>query len=338
MAEVKVGVIGCGYWGPNLIRNFHKIEDCEMAMVADLNPERLKSMKASYPGLKVTSNHEELLTDPSIDAVAIATPVSTHYELAKQALLEGKHVLIEKPLTATVAEGEELVDLAEEKGKKLMVDHTFIYCGPVRKVAELINQGELGDIYYFDSVRVNLGLFRHDVNVIWDLAPHDFSIMDHLLGKTPVSLTAIGANHIGYPETHENIAYVAVNFDNHVLAHFHLNWLTPVKIRRTLVGGSKKMVIYDHLDPDNQVKVFDKGVDIENREDIHKTLIQYRTGDMYAPKIAQTEPLEEMARHFLDCIKTGKQPLTDGEAGLRVVKLLTACDRSMKNGSEAVKI
>lgn len=336
---IRVGVIGCGYWGPNLVRNFYKIKGCELVAVADLNPKRLEFIKALYPTLEATTNVQDLLNNPEIDAIAIATPISTHYELAKEALIKGKHVLVEKPLTATVAQGEELIELAGKNKRILMVDHTFIYCGPVRKVRELIDQGKLGEIYYFDSVRVNLGLFQHDVNVVWDLAPHDFSIMDHLIGKDPVSVSAIGANHINYSEkAYENIAYVTVSFDNQILAHFHLNWLSPVKIRRTLIGGSKKMVIYDHLDPDNQVKVFDKGVEVETREDIHKTLVQYRMGDMHAPKIDQTEPLEVMCRHFIDCIQNGKRPITDGVAGLRVVKLLEACDKSMRNRGGTVKL
>jgi len=336
---IKVGVIGCGYWGPNLVRNFYKVKDCKIDAVADLDPERLQFIKSSYPALKATTNYQELLGDHDIDAVAIATPISTHYELAKKALINRKHVLVEKPLTATVHQGQELIELAERYGRILMVDHTFIYCGAVRKIRELIDRGELGEIYYFDSARVNLGLFQHDVNVIWDLAPHDFSIMDHLIGKDPVIVSAIGANHITYTEKPlENIAYVTVLFENQLIAHFHLNWLTPVKIRKTLIGGSKKMVIYDHLDPDNQVKVFDKGVDVETREDIHKTLVQYRTGDMYAPKIDQTEPLEVMCQHFIDCIKNNKRPITDGVAGLRVVKLLEACDKSIKNKGKGVEL
>lgn len=337
--SIKVGVIGCGYWGPNLVRNFHKVEGCEISAVADLNPKRLDFIKASYPMLKTTSNYQELLEDASIDAIAIATPIYTHHQLAKQALTSRKHVLVEKPLTSSVAESEELIELAAKNDRTLMVDHTFIYCGPVRKIRQLIDQGELGDIYYFDSVRVNLGLFQHDVNVVWDLAPHDFSIMDYLIAKEPVSVSAVGANHIDYTdEPLENIAYVTVNFADHILAHFHLNWLTPVKIRRALIGGSKKMIIYDHLDPDNQVKVFDKGVKLETKEDIHKTLVQYRTGDMYAPKIDQCEPLERMCRHFIDSIENDSKPITDGEAGLRVVKVLEACNESMKNEGKAVRL
>lgn len=336
---IKVGVIGCGYWGPNLIRNFHKIEGCEMSIAADLDAKRRNFIQSSYPTVEVTRNADELFENPDIDAVAIATPISTHYDLAKKALKEGKHVLVEKPMTATPAQGEELIQLAEDRERTLMVDHTFIYCGPVRKIRELIDQGELGDIYYFDSVRVNLGLFQHDVNVVWDLAPHDFSIMDHLLEKEPATVSAIGANHIDYSKKElENIAYVTVDFGDQVIAHFHLNWLTPVKVRRTLIGGSKKMVVYNHLEPDNQVKIFDKGVEVETKEDVHETLVQYRTGDMYAPKIDQTEPLEVMCSHFIDCIQTGKKPITDGEAGLQVVKLLESCDRSMENRGGRVKV
>ena len=336
---IKVGVIGYGYWGPNLVRNFHKVENCEMVAVADFDPKRLQLANTSYPALRVTANPEELLNDSRIDAIVIATPVSTHYELAKKALINGKHVLVEKPLAATVTQAQELIELGQKHRRTLMVDHTFIYSGPVRKIHELIKRGELGEVYYFDSVRVNLGLFQHDVNVVWDLAPHDFSIMDYLIGKDPVSVAAIGAHHINYAEKAlENIAYVTISFDNQVLAHFHLNWLSPVKIRRTLIGGSKKMIIYDHLDPDNQVKLFNKGVAVKEREDIHKTLVQYRIGDMFAPKIDQTEPLEIMCRHFIDCIENNRTPITDGVNGLRVVKLLDACDRSMAEGGASIKL
>ena len=334
---LKVAVIGYGYWGPNLARNFHRSEKTELAAVVDAAEARRQLAEVTYPGVRTTANLEDVLGDTSVDAVAIATPVDTHFDLGGQALRAGKHVLLEKPLTASVEEAEELIRLAEEQKRTLMVDHTFLYCGPVRKLRELVDVEELGEIQYLDSVRVNLGLFRHDINVVWDLAPHDFSIMDYVLQASPTSVVACGATHFDYsPKPLENTAYVHVGFENHLLAHFHVNWLTPVKIRRMLICGSRKMVIYDHLDADNQIKVFDKGVDLVAKEDIHRVLVQYRMGDMYAPKIDQTEPLLTMCEHFADCIKTGTRPISDGQAGLKVVKLLDACDRSL--AKDGVKV
>lgn len=336
---VRVGVIGYGYWGPNLVRNLAKVDDCQIIAVADVNPKRLQMAKKQYPFLEVTASAEELAKRTDIDAVAIATPVATHYLLAKRALEQGKHVLLEKPLVETVSQARELVDLANRRKRTLMVDHTFIYSGAVRKIKELITQGEIGDIYYFDSVRVNLGLFQHDVNVLWDLCPHDLSIMSYLIGRKPISVSAIGASHIRYGDKPlESVAYVTVQLEGGILAHFHVNWLSPVKVRRTLIGGSKKMIVYDHLDPDNQVKLYDKGVEVATSEERYKALIQYRTGDMYAPKLDQTEPLELVCKDFVEGIRTGKTPLTDGEAGLRVVQLLEAAQRSMDCGGEVVAL
>lgn len=329
--KIKVGVIGCGYWGPNLIRNFTKVAGFDMTIVADLEQERLDLMKRQYPHLQTTKHYQEILADPDIDAVAVVTPISTHYEIAREALLQGKHVLVEKPMTQTVPEAMELIELAEKKRRILMVDHTFIYTGAVRKIKEIIASGELGEILYFDSIRINLGLFQHDVNVLWDLAPHDFSIMDFLLDKKPLGVSATGAAPIAYNNL-VSIAYVTVTFEDNSIAHFNSSWLSPVKIRRTLIGGSRKMLVYDHLKHDDQVKVYDKGVDIETKEAIYETLIQYRTGDMYAPKVDQTEALEAECKHFLDCITTTKRPITDGWAGLRVVKMLQAAEKSMANG------
>lgn len=329
---VRLGVIGCGYWGPNLIRNFAKSKDCQLVAVADMDPRRLEDIRRLYPALKTWTSVPALLDDESLDAVAIATPISTHYELAKRALQRGKHILIEKPMTTTVAQAEELIGLAEKNQRVLMVDHTFIYSGAVRKVRELIDAGELGQVYYYDSVRVNMGLFQRDVNVLWDLAPHDFSIMTYLIDKEPVSVSAMGASPLRWDGwAQESIAYVTVEFGDGTLAHFHVNWLSPVKVRRTLIGGSRKMVIYDHLDPDNQVKVFDKGVEMQTDRERYQALVQYRTGDMVAPKIDQTEALEVACQHFVECIQTGKRPLTDGYAGLRVVRLLEAAQQSMEN-------
>lgn len=336
---VRVGIIGYGYWGPNLVRNFAKIDDCQIIAIADMNPKRLQMAKRQYPFLDVTASAEQLIRRTDIDAVAIAIPVAAHYPVAKSALEEGKHVLLEKPLVETTSQAHELIDLANRNKKTLMVDHTFIYSGAVRKIKELITQGEIGDIYYFDSVRVNLGLFQHDVNVLWDLCPHDFSIMSYLIDRAPLSVSAIGTSPIRYGSKQiESIVYVTVQLEGGILAHFHANWLSPVKIRRVLIGGSKKMVVYDHLDPDNQVKIYDKGIEVATTEERYKALIQYRTGDMYAPKLDQTEPLELVCRHFIDCVKTGEPPLTDGEAGLRVVQLLETAQRSLERSGEVMKL
>jgi predicted dehydrogenase len=336
---IRVGVIGYGYWGPNLVRNFAKVDECQIIAVADVSPKRLQIAQKQHPFLEATTSADEIIKRTDIDALAIATPVATHYALAKSALEHGKHVLVEKPLTEKVSQACELIELANRHKKTLMVDHTFIYSGAVRKIKELITQGEIGDIYYFDSVRVNLGLFQHDVNVLWDLCPHDFSIMSYLIEKEPISVSAIGASHIHYGNKPlESVAYVTVQLEGGILAHFHVNWLSPVKIRRTLIGGSKKMIVYDHLDPDNQVKVYDKGVEVATSEERYQALIQYRTGDMYAPKLDQTEPLELVCKHFVECVRTGKTPLTDGEAGLKVVRLLEAAQQSLQFAGAVVKL
>ena len=333
MNAVRVGVIGCGYWGPNLIRNFVNEPQTEAVAIADLDEGRLNRVGRQYPSVETTTDVEGLLTRDDIDAVAIATPVSTHYELAKAALEQGKHVLLEKPMTASVAEADDLIDLAEQRGRILMVDHTFLYTGAVRKVRELIDQGELGELFYLDSIRINLGLFQHDVNVLWDLAPHDFSIMDHWIGRSPQKVSAMGASPVPYPDKKlASIAYVTVDYGDDVIAHFHVSWLSPLKTRRMLLGGSRKMVVYNHLDVDNQVKVYDKGVEIQSAEERRQYMIQRRMGDMHAPKVDQTEALGLVAQHFAECIQTDQQPLTDGRAGRRVVQLLEASQRSMANG------
>jgi predicted dehydrogenase len=335
----NIGLIGCGYWGPNLLRNFMKIRGARVVAVADLNPARLQYVQSSYPAVEVTSSPSRVLESDEIDAVVIATPISTHYALAREALFHGKHVLLEKPMTASVSESDDLVELAHERRKVLMVDHTFIYSGAVRKLRDLIDSGQLGDIYYYDSVRINLGLFQPDVNVLWDLAPHDFSIMLHLIHKNPVAVNALGASPVVWRGwRRESIAYVAVHFSDGTIAHFHVNWLSPMKVRRTIIGGSSKMVIYDHLDPDNQVKIYDKGVRIDDNGERYKTLVQYRTGDLLAPKVDQTEALEIACKHFVQCMRTGDIPITDGAAGLRVVQLVEAAQRSMRNQGEKVEL
>jgi len=331
---INIGVIGCGYWGPNLIRNMAKVPGCRVAAVADQRLDRLESVKWLSPGMRLTTSARELVESDSIDGIVIATPISTHFELAKACLTNGKHVLIEKPLTTKVAEAKELISLAEETGRVLMVDHTFIYSGAVRKLREIVDSGELGEIYYYDSVRLNLGLFQQDVNVLWDLAPHDFSLLTHLLDKRPIHVSALGSSPVrwnGWKQ--ESIAYVNVELEEGAIAHFHLNWLSPVKLRRTLIGGSRRMVMYDHLDADNQLKIFDKGVEILQDHERYKALVQYRTGDLLVPKVDQTEALETACNHFIHCIQTGEKPITDGYAGLKVVELLVMAERSIAERS-----
>ncbi|MDO8749586.1 MAG: Gfo/Idh/MocA family oxidoreductase [Dehalococcoidia bacterium] len=339
MTLLRVAVVGAGYWGPNLIRNFHKLGNCQLVAVADLDPKALNGIKRSYGSVETTTDAGSLLTRPDIDAVAIATPPHTHYQLARKALENGKHVLIEKPLTDSTADAEELVKLAEKTKRTLMVDHTFVYSGPVRKIRGMVDSNELGEIWYLDSVRIDLGLFTNDTNVVWDLAPHDLSIMGYLLDARPVEVSATGASPVKYFDGKvESIAYITVRLDNGCITHFHLSWLSPVKIRRILIGGSKKMLVYDHLDPDHQVVIYDKGVDITSEEERRRFLVQRRTGDMYAPKIDQTEPLETMCKHFVECALTGKRPITDGVSGLNVVRLIEATMESMRLGGAVVAL
>ncbi len=332
---LRVGLIGYGYWGPNILRNFAATEGATPAMLCDLDPSRLAKAEQRFPGLQTTTDVDALISNPEIDAVAIVTPVSTHFPLAKKALENGKHVLVEKPLTATVAEAEALVALAEERNLRLMVDHTFLYHGPVLTVKALIDKGELGDVLYYDSTRINLGLFQTDVSVVWDLASHDFSIMDYLIGKDPKVVTAVGTS---FNDTQVSIAYVMVRFEDESLAHFHLNWLSPVKVRRLIIGGTKKMVVSDHASPEESVKVYDSGVDFIESEGVHKTLVQYRIGDMYAPRVANTEPLSLLCKEFVAAIAEGRAPMTDGKAGLRVVRLLEAAQQSLDQGGVAIEL
>jgi predicted dehydrogenase len=333
---MKAAVVGTGYWGPNLIRNFLSLDDIETVVACDQDEERLAKMRKSFHGLDVCCNYREIIRRDDIDIIAIATPVSTHYEIAKESLLSGKHCFIEKPMTSSVAEAEELIDLAAKKNLTLFVDHTFIYTGAVKKMKEVVSSGRLGEIYYFDSVRVNLGLFQHDVNVIWDLAPHDLSIMGYLLDQKPRAVSAIGSCHVG--NGLEDIAYLTLEFDNNLIAHFHVNWLAPMKIRKTLIGGTKSMIIYDDTEASEKVKIYDKGIDVTTREGVYNTLVQYRTGDMLSPKLDQEEALAVASRHFLDCIANGTTPITDGIAGLDVVRILEASGISIRNRGRLVEL
>lgn len=334
---IKVGVIGYGYWGPNLVRNFAEVNGAAIAGVSDQDQKKLDLVQKRYPGIKTTTKFQELLDDPSIDAVAIATPVSTHFELGMAALRAGKHVWLEKPMTETSLQARKLNEEAERRERVLFVDHTFVYTGAVRKMGELIRSGELGKIYYYDSTRVNLGLFQRDVNVISDLAVHDFSILDYLLGEHPVAVSASGINH--FPGTPENLAYITLFYDSGTMAHVNVSWLAPVKVRQILIGGSKKMITYDDLQPSEKVKIYDKGISFtDDPQKIYEMRVGYRTGDMLAPKLNEKEALRAGAEHFIDCIVNRKTPETSGQLGLNVVEIIEAATSSMRGKGETVYI
>ncbi|HLA10257.1 MAG TPA: Gfo/Idh/MocA family oxidoreductase [Pyrinomonadaceae bacterium] len=334
---IKVGVIGYGYWGPNLVRNFMEATGSTVQIVCDLRPERLAQLRHRYPSLETTNRSADLFSTADMDAVVIATPVSTHFELAMAALRAGKHVLVEKPLAGTSEAAVRLIEEAARRNLVLMVDHTFVYTGAVRKIRELIANNQLGEIYYYDAVRVNLGLFQHDVNVIWDLAVHDLSIMDYVLPSRAVAVSATGISHIlGQPE---NVAYITLFFPGPQIAHVHVNWLTPVKVRHTLIGGSEKMILYDDLEPSEKVKIYDKGVTVsQGQEAVYEMLVSYRSGDMWAPRLDSTEALLTEALHFIDCIEHGRRPETDGQAGLRLVEVVEAAERSLRARGELTEI
>jgi predicted dehydrogenase len=334
---IEIGVIGYGYWGPNLVRNFAETDGAAVRAVSDLDPAQRALVQRRYPAVHTTADFRDLLNDPAIDAIAIATPVHTHFELALAALRAGKHVWVEKPMTQTADQARRLIDEADRRGLVLIVDHTFIYTGAVMKMAEIMRAGELGRIYYYDSIRVNLGLFQRDVSVISDLAVHDFSILDHLLGEHPVAVSASGTNH--FPGTPENLAYVTLFYESGTIAHINVSWLAPVKVRQILLGGSRKMITYDDLEPSEKIKVYDKGVSFtDDPRKIHEMRVGYRTGDMWAPRLAVTEALQVEGAHFVDCIEHGRTPRTDGMLGLRVVELIEAASRSMRHRGETVEI
>jgi len=334
---IKFGVIGYGYWGPNLVRNFMNAPGATVLMVCDKREERLKLVREQYSEVEVVTDHQLLIQHPQIDAVIIATPVSLHFDLAMAALKAGKHVFIEKPMTETTVQARQLIEEAERRHRVLMVDHTFIYTGAIKKIRELLDADELGDIYYYDSVRINLGLFQHDVNVIWDLAVHDVAIMDYILPFKPVAVAAHGLSHV--PHQPENIAYLTIYFDQRIIAHIHVNWLAPIKIRHSILGASKKMVVYDDLDKNAPVKVYDKGLSRPPTEsDLHEILLRYRFGDMWAPHIDGTEPLRLIAQHFSDCIRNQTRPKTDGIVGLRTVNILETATRSMHQESKILTL
>jgi predicted dehydrogenase len=334
---IGVGVVGYGYWGPNLVRNFSEALETQVIGVTDLRPERLAVVQNRYPAVQVSTDYKILLANPKIDAVAISTPVSTHFDLAMQALKAGKHVLVEKPLAGSSEQVVALIEEAERRKLVLMVDHTFVYTGAVRKIAEIIRSDALGHLLYYDSVRINLGLFQNDVDVIWDLAVHDFSIMQHLLPEWPCAVAATGMKHV--TGGMENIAYITAFFESNLIAHINVNWLSPVKVRRTLIGGSKQMIVYDDVEGSEKVKIYDRGITVNsNPEDVYKMLLSYRSGDMYGPQLDPTEALKTEARHFAECISKGARPMTDGYAALQVVRVLEAATVSMRDRGRLVEL
>ena len=330
---INVGVIGYGYWGPNVVRNFNAAKNSTVTHVCDTNLETLAHVTKDFPAIKVTTDFASILGDTTIDLVAIVTPVSTHYDLAKKALQNGKHVFVEKPFTQTTAQAEELINLAEQKNLKIQVDHTFLFTGAVTKIKGLMDSGEMGQIYYYDSTRINLGLIQKDVNVIWDLAPHDFAIMLYLMSDRPDAVRVFGKSHVNGME---DVAHILVYFSNNLMAHFNVNWLSPVKIRTTMIGGDKKMLLWNDVTPDEKIKVYDKGVDVKTREDMHDLLINYRSGNMWSPKIDQREALLAEVTQFVEAIEEGKPNLSDGKSGLEVVRLLAACEKSIKHNGGLV--
>lgn len=324
---MNFGVIGYGYWGPNIVRNLVNLEGSQVIAIAEVSAAARARAQKAYPGIKVTADASEVVTSTEIDAVAVVSPVWTHYDLAKSALLNGKHVFVEKPFTSNTAQAQELIELAQRKKLKIMVDHTFLFTGAVRKIRQLVDEGALGNLYYYDSTRVNLGLFQHDINVLWDLAPHDLSIMDHLLPGKPEAIVATGQGHLN---GHEDVAYMTLYFPEKVIAHINVNWLSPVKVRTTLIGGEKRMLVWNDLEADEKLKIYDKGVHITNREGVYELLVSYRSGDMWAPQLEQIEALRQEMSYFVECISSGQEPFNNGCAGLRVVQMLEAASESLK--------
>jgi predicted dehydrogenase len=335
---ISVGVIGYGYWGPNLARNAAEAKGTRLAAISDMSAPALARAEKRHPGVKLYANWKDLIADPGIDAVLIATPVSTHFALAHAALQAGKHVLVEKPMARTAAECRLLIAEAAKRNLVLMVDHTFVYTPAVMKIQELIAGGSLGDIYYYDSTRVNLGLFQSDVNVMWDLAVHDFSILEYLIKQRPSAISASGSRHI--PGRPENIAHVTLFYDTGTVAHLNVNWLAPAKIRQTLIGGSKKMIVYNDLEPSEKIKVYDRGVDVmaQGNESQEQLRVSYRLGDMWAPQLSVREALLTEIEHFTDCITNGAQPITSGESGLGVVEMLEAATLSLQQRGTPIEL
>ena len=333
---IRIAIIGYGYWGPNLVRNFYNTPNCSVALVVDSRQDRLDLVKKQFPSVNISTNIDDALTRTDIDAVVIATPTASHYGLAKAALQNGKHVLVEKPMAKSVQEAEDIIEASIRAKKLLMVDHTFLYTGAVKKMKQLIDDGDLGAINYFDSTRINLGLFQPDINVLWDLAPHDISILFHLLHERPVSVSASGISHT--PNGLENVAYLTVNYNTAHIAHFSCSWSSPVKIRKILIGGTKKMILFDDVEPSEKVKVYDTGYNIKSDEDKRRLLVDYRVGDIYIPKLDQKEALGGMAADFINSIINDTIPVSNYQIGLEVVKVLEAAQESISNKGKEVMI
>jgi len=333
---LSIGVVGYGYWGPNIARNIEDIDGAELGGICDLDTELLSKARSRYPGILLGADHREITESTDLDAVAVVTPVNTHYEIARSALEHGKHVFVEKPFTASADQADELIELASRNNLTIMVDHTFLFTGAVRKIKDIVASGQLGDVLYFDSTRVNLGLFQHDINVVWDLAPHDLSIMDHVVGKKALAIAAHGIDHFG--GNLENIAFITLYCEDDFIAHFNVNWLSPVKIRKTLIGGSEKMLVWDDTQADEKIKIYDKGVSVDSKESIRRRLVSYREGDAQIPKIDSTEALRMEIEYFIECVGEGKTPVNDGNAGLRVVRCLEAAQRSIDNQGQLIEL
>ena len=332
---IRFGVIGYGYWGPNIVRNLRALEGCQVVGICDQTPAARKRIQAANPGITVHSDANELIKSPDVDAIAVITPVWTHYELTKAALEDGKHVFVEKPFTSNTAQGEELINLAAQKNLQIMVDHTFLFTGAVRKIQKLLKDGTLGKLYYYDSTRVNLGLFQHDCNVIWDLAPHDLSIMNHLLHKDAEAISATGQAHLN---GHEDIAFITAYYPDKMIAHVNVNWISPVKVRTTLIGGEKKMLVWNDLEADEKIKIYDKGVDVKSQEGVYNLLVSYRSGDMWAPQVEQVEALRLELGYFVECIQKNEAPFNNGCAGLKVIRMLEAASKSLAKRGEIVYV
>jgi len=332
---IGIGVIGYGYWGPNVVRNFQSVEGSRVVAVCDKSEASLRRAQQVFPSVRLTSSVEDVLASKDVDAIAIVTPVWTHYELAKMALLSGRHVFVEKPFTSTSAEAQELIGIAQQKHLQIMVDHTFLFTAAVRKIRELIDEGTLGKLYYYDSMRVNLGLFQHDINVVWDLAPHDLSILDYLIGTQAEAVVATGESHLNGLD---DVAFITLYFPGNVIAHVNVNWLSPVKVRTTLIGGENRMLVWNDLEADEKIKIYDKGVVMKSHEGVYDLLVSYRSGDMWAPKIERNEALRAEASYFIDCLTNSQPPFNDGVSGLRIVQMLEAADRSLKQKGRAVAL
>ena len=332
---INFGVVGYGYWGPNVVRNLHSLEDARVLAISDTSPSARARAQKAYPGIRITDNAAEVISSTDIDAVAIITPVWTHFDLAKMALENGKHAFVEKPFTSNAAQAEELINLAARNNLRVMVDHTFLFTAAVQKIKQLLQDGTLGKLYYYDSTRVNLGLFQHDVNVVWDLAPHDLSIVDYLVDQSPEEVVATGQTHLnGF----EDVAFITLYFPDQIIAHINVNWLSPVKVRTTLIGGTKKMLVWNDLEADEKVKIYDKGVQVTSREGLYNLLVNYRSGDMWVPKLEQVEALRQELSYFVHCITEGETPFNDGVAGLRVVRMLEAANHSLRQRGVAVSV